>query len=244
MIGAVVVSLLVECTLVMSRAPNYDDYETDDYEGRIWRGNHTTHEKHPYFAAIVAGTGQEDYLCGGAFVTSEMVITAGHCVFGKIPSRVTIKYGINELYGTPGKQMKAQAIYIHPKFDNKFTSSNPNMLPDIALVKLKGSIDDKAMLINLPEPGEDENYVNRWSSTLVAMGASFNGEKNYDLKAVRTKLILSPRCWPHTDTKLTVCAFGDYSGYRTCPGQLCPADAFIFSHRSIILLFQVTQALR
>ena len=213
--------LLVQCVFTMDEADDQADYSWDEDEDtpRMWRGNVTSYKKHPYFAAVQGRgfLGFKTSNCGGFFVTRYMVITSGHCVHDWSTEDIVVKYAINHADSSSGYEHKVAAKYIHPDYIHHLQNA------DIALLRLREPVSSSGLLINLPEPGEDEAYIDtERRSTLVAMGSSFGNDRGNIMKEASIKLFRRAPCLESKSSahlkRFRVCAMGDDGGYQTCPG--------------------------
>ncbi|MCY1077028.1 S1 family serine peptidase [Archangium lansingense] len=91
------------------------------------------------------------HFCGGVIYNSKTVITAAHCVAGRQPSEISVRY--NSLYhGSGGALVSVSSIVVHPSY-NFSTIDN-----DIALIKLSSAMtlgSTQAKAVKLPAPGSD-----------------------------------------------------------------------------------------
>jgi secreted trypsin-like serine protease len=98
---------------------------------RIVGGSEAYTGQFRFAAAINVQTSNSKFFCGGALLTNEWILTAGHCVDGA--TLFTIQLGSNSLTGDdPNRVTVATSDYIlHPDF-------NPSTLEnDVGLIKLR-----------------------------------------------------------------------------------------------------------
>jgi trypsin len=93
---------------------------------KIVGGSETTIAQYPWQAALVFSPSEEEpgdahdrQFCGGSLVTSRIVITAAHCVFGMSASEIHVVLGRTTLSTSEGAEIPAQALsyrsnYNHP----------------------------------------------------------------------------------------------------------------------------------
>jgi trypsin len=96
---------------------------------KIVGGSETTIAQYPWQAALVfspaAAPGDDAHerqFCGGSLVTTRIVITAAHCVFGMSASDIDVVLGRTTLSTSEGAEIPAQALsfqsnYNHPALD-------------------------------------------------------------------------------------------------------------------------------
>ena len=166
----------------LGRQRGQQEKQTD----RMWKGIHTTYEKHPYFAIITYEQmkSKHETSCGGAFITPQIVITAAHCLEGHRRDRLGVRYGTSKGEHTDGHSkdlgkgidVKISGLYIYPEYRN-ITEA------DLALVRLQKPIKHTDFLIRLPESQENDwDLVGKFNVSVVAMGLSYGNDPGLIMK--------------------------------------------------------------
>ncbi|KAL1461117.1 hypothetical protein WDU94_013048 [Cyamophila willieti] len=122
-------------------------------EGRVVGGEDSDPAEWCWQVALINSLNQ--YLCGGALIGTQWVLTAAHCVTNIVRSgdAIYVRVGDHDLtrkYGSPGAQtLRVATTYIHHNHNSQ-TLDN-----DIALLKLHGQADlkDGVCLVCLPARG-------------------------------------------------------------------------------------------
>lgn len=94
-------------------------------DGRIIGGTFTSIEHHPYQASVLRyGT----HFCGGSLYREDIVVTAAHCIKGRVPVRdFSIRVGSNNKY-EGGQIIKARSFKFHPLFDNNTRANDVGVI--------------------------------------------------------------------------------------------------------------------
>lgn len=99
---------------------------------RIINGQETSSKKFPWIVSIAYYTlGVYLPFCGGSVISSEHIITTGHCVRNYDPKEIFIIGGSSS--GLP-KIFGISSIFVHPLYPS-------NLFYDLALIKINGSFD-------------------------------------------------------------------------------------------------------
>lgn len=100
-------------------------------DGKIVGGVETTIEQHPYQVSIQR---EGEHICGGSLYKDNIVVTAAHCLQGKIKTKdLTVRVGSTK-HNKGGKIIGIRAYKNHPDY-NPYFSNN-----DIAIMKLKEKV--------------------------------------------------------------------------------------------------------
>ncbi|XP_054263272.1 protein masquerade isoform X2 [Macrosteles quadrilineatus] len=140
--------------------------------GRVVGGEDADPAEWCWQAALINSLNQ--YLCGGALIGTQWVLTAAHCVTNIVRSgdAIYVRVGDHDLtrkYGSPGAQtLRVATTYIHHNHNSQ-TLDN-----DIALLKLHGQAElrDGVCLVCLPARGVSHTAGKRCTVT----GYGYMGE--------------------------------------------------------------------
>ncbi|KAL0269771.1 UNVERIFIED_CONTAM: hypothetical protein PYX00_007394 [Menopon gallinae] len=161
-----------------SRPPVYSKYvcgvkgTSRTRAGRVVGGEDADPSEWCWQVALINSLNQ--YLCGGALIGTQWVLTAAHCVTNIVRSgdAIYIRVGDHDLtrkYGSPGAQtLRVATTYIHHNHNSQ-TLDN-----DIALLKLHGQAElkDGVCLVCLPARGVSQAAGKRCTVT----GYGYMGE--------------------------------------------------------------------
>jgi kallikrein len=164
-----------------SLVPSVDTPETNKYvcgvkgtyrSGRVVGGEDGAPGEWCWQVALINSLNQ--YLCGGALIGTQWVLTAAHCVTNIVRAgdAIYVRVGDHDLtqkFGSPGAQtLRVATTYIHHNHNSQ-TLDN-----DIALLKLHGEADlkDGVCLVCLPARGTSQSAGKRCTVT----GYGYMGE--------------------------------------------------------------------
>ncbi len=117
------------------------------------------------FAATGALTNFSQPFCTGTLVTTDLVLTAAHCVAQMTPS--AIEFAIGSLPSDPGVKSQVEGVAVHPLWNGVVQDGN-----DLAILRLATPINDIAPVIL--ELSDAQEFVGS-EMTLVGYGSLQDG---------------------------------------------------------------------
>ncbi|XP_011501548.1 PREDICTED: trypsin-7-like [Ceratosolen solmsi marchali] len=200
-------------------SPGHVNEENQD-DGRIVGGYETSIEKHPYQVSLQY---RNDHICGGSIISSDWIVTAGHCVATYMNLRyLSVKAGTTSLKD-PGQVAKVQIIIAHENYTRRSTDN------DIALLRLEAPLELGPTVgpIELPPlDGEHERCLFFCDkATVTGWGVLESKGKPADrLRAVAVPLVSNAQCAklyePRPITERMLCAGHVYFGGKdACQGD-------------------------
>ena len=169
-----------------------------------------------------------EFSCGGTLISTTVIITAAHCVWGVQPAQLQLGFGSFDIRYNPEDgqvvYFNASQIIVHPLYFDYLG----NYGSDIALIEIEGSTE----LIDSISPIclEDQVVLARSSSDqalgiVVSLGRSGNEPQSEHLKLITIPMISDSKClerlrsdfWKYL-TIATFCA-GWANGTGVCNGD-------------------------
>lgn len=116
--------------------------------------------EYPWHAGLykLERAGIASYFCGGSLINQNTIVTAAHCLTESTgttsPDRVLVKMGTVDvnILGQYGRDYNVQQIQLHP--------NNINNQHDIALVRLRTTVDYTSYILPICYSKDNFNYVN------------------------------------------------------------------------------------
>ena len=143
-------------------------------EPRIVGGGPATVGEYPYFVSVQTATGS--HFCGGSLVSATRVLTAAHCVEGKLPAGLRVVIGRTALFeASQGIIRSISAINIHPSW------SSVTFRHDVAILTLASPVTNadntNAAIewLRLADPAESSLFEPDDPATVIGHGATSEG---------------------------------------------------------------------
>jgi secreted trypsin-like serine protease len=112
--------------------------EDQHLQGKIVGGTAVSDGKYTFVAALLdtsrGSTVFEQQYCGGTLIDRNSVLTAAHCVRGKIASRLRVTVGRTVLSSNQGQTRAVSRIFIHPRYNSTIKAY------DVAVLKLSSDV--------------------------------------------------------------------------------------------------------
>jgi len=187
--------------------------KSDKIHMNIVGGAEASHGEFPFIVSLQANyTG---HFCGGSLIKKNWVLTAGHCVSGKI-DKVVI--GLHDQTSTTNAEsIGVKRVIRHPNYDSETTDY------DFALLELAQDSRYEPIAVNTAEidiPASSRPII----ATVAGWGAT--NENSYDLPSLLQKvdvpLISMQNCNKNYNGVITdrmLCAGYDRGGKDSCQGD-------------------------
>jgi secreted trypsin-like serine protease len=199
---------------------------------RIVGGSEVSISQYPWQAAVVeAGSGDAHprQFCGGSLITTRIVITAAHCVYGSSASQIDVVLGRTQLSNTSeGVEIPVRAAAYQSNYNHPSESSDTPPRFDVGyLVLAKPSTQPRIQIAGASE-------ANLWSANVVehisGWGCTsepfiFNCSTSDKLRAAQVPIVGDSTCASPSvyggdfDESTMVCAGVLSGGTDTCNGD-------------------------
>jgi len=198
---------------------------TPELAVRVTGGEDADSHEWPWAAAIAYNVPEPEYLCGGALIHEQYVMTAAHCVLeknGTLNSNLAHVFLGHADFNDPcGAEVKIESATPHPDYSSKLS------INDIALLKLVRPVEMGPTINTLCLPSPDEKmediekpYVVGWGYTDVADGGEHEVSPNI-LQELELRVVPTNNCTEVYGEILQsqICAEGLSFGQDSCNGD-------------------------
>jgi len=241
--------ILIALTVVVSGhdGPHIGDLREilSNRTGKITGGSDADIANYPYMAALTIKTSALKYVpfCGGAFLDSETILTAAHCLEDVDASDIYVVTGVSDVSKIIGRQVKqAASIEIH----RRYRKTSLSLDWDIAIIKLTSPMASFTP-IGIVQEGSDDDAEGT-SCTLAGWGSVGDEEDAEQLQVGQFTVGSDRECrqfwrrynwqargrfrlfWVKSrqicaqDTTAAPC-FGDSGGPLVCNGKVAGLDS-------------------
>jgi secreted trypsin-like serine protease len=132
------IALLTTMAMTLLMATSVAMAATGDGGGSIVGGTDVPTGKYPFVVSILdktrGATAYEQHWCGASLLNKDHVLTAAHCVKGKLATNLRVAVGRTYLDSTQGQVRNVVRINIHPSYS--YVSSGY----DVAVLKLSSAV--------------------------------------------------------------------------------------------------------
>ena len=207
---------------------------------KIVGGSETTIAQYPWQAALVwspavrPGDAHKRQFCGGSLVTTRIVITAAHCVFGMSASQIDVVLGRTTLSTNEGAEIPAQALSFQSNYNHPSAFSDIPPRYDVGYVVLAQP--SAQPRIQIAGSGEESLWASGASERISGWGCTsdpsnlfgcpFSGPSGTDtLRHATVPIISDSTCGSGSvyggafDPSTMVCAGFLSGGVDTCNGD-------------------------
>merc|ERR1712033_24443 len=189
--------------------------------GRIVGGTEATPGEFPHQIMLLRGGVGGSLMCGGSLVSTNRVITAGHCCDGQSASRLGVRVGAHSLHGHDQDQadIAVTAVKNHEDYDS-WTIENDICMLDLAEDADFGS--DVIGAIDIPADGLE--YPAGTICTVSGWGTTTEGgHLAHNLMKVQVPVVSDADCrdaYGQNDiTDSMICAGLEEGGKDSCQGD-------------------------
>lgn len=178
---------------------------------RIVGGSSTSTDEHPWVVALTDAAGTP--YCGGALVGPGKVITAAHCVAGRLPGTVQVVAGRTDMRSDEGVVSRVLGIWVHPEY------RDPMQGDDVAVLTL----DRQPAYRAVPVSSDRGAYPPGAPATVLGWGYTAEGGPSSPvLQQADVPLWADQDCsatYPQYDPSAMVCAGQPEGGRDACYGD-------------------------
>ncbi|XP_022916954.2 CLIP domain-containing serine protease B4-like isoform X1 [Onthophagus taurus] len=178
--------ILLTCFIFFASAKNKTN--------RIIGGTYTSISNYPYHAVLEYwGQNRFEYLCGGALITWNHVLTAGHCCKDFQADKFRVLLGFDDYYNQiPNQMSNVNQIFVHPSYHKILNEP----IHDIAILKLTSQISPTKTVNVIRLPAFGSYPSSQYLSTITGFGKtkSSNSQPSPYLMKADVKIINNDVC--------------------------------------------------
>jgi len=184
---------------------------------RIVGGTTATASDNPFQVALLNRSVANNYdaqFCGGSLVKANVVVTAGHCVYGKTASQIQVLTGTRSL-SSGGTRRNVTSIAIHPSY-------NDNTLDyDVAVLTLSSSATGIPLAsLASSDPAAGTNLlVTGWGNTSATGGSYPTALRKATVPMISTTTCNGSSVYNGQITSRMICAGYLAGGIDSCDGD-------------------------
>jgi len=187
---------------------------------KIVGGEESAPDAWPWAVALVRSNNsnaKDGQFCGGTLIKPNWVLTAAHCVSGKVASRIDIVLGRHDLETNEGERIRAKRIIAHDEFDMEVLTN------DIALIELQKP--SKQVPLAYLTPSLENLTQPRTILTVIGYGTASEGADDIPgtLYQVNVPVVTQQVCQAsYSDNEIVdsmLCAGYSKGGKDSCQGD-------------------------
>merc|ERR1712127_86877 len=188
--------------------------------GKIVGGEDASYGEFPHQIMLLRGGPDGSLMCGGSLVSSNMVVTAGHCCDGQSANRLGVAVGSHKLHSMDFYQENIQVskVILHEDYDSF------NILNDICLLELESAAAMGSHVATIVFPSAGAEYDEGTMCTVTGWGTtSEGGNLANTLQKVEVPVVSDDHCrdsYGQNDiADSMICAGLERGGKDSCQGD-------------------------
>lgn len=197
-------------------------------QGRIYQGEPISKENIPWMVAVITSKGKSkrSSLCGGSIITSNVILTAAHCLMtrnGRYLKKVMVVYNYTLSLAGKNTALYAEKVIAHPTFVKRRA-----IVHDVALLKLPVDLEFNRYVKPVCLPTDKMDIAGK-SLVIAGWGITETGKGSKTLRYAEVIALTDEECQAqlrrtrNPDTRLrarpgpAICAFAIGTG--ACRGE-------------------------
>ncbi|XP_013097363.2 trypsin 3A1 [Stomoxys calcitrans] len=189
-------------------------------ENRVVNGTDSDITEYPFIVSMRNPSGSHS--CGASIIAPRWILTAAHCVSGRVASQLSIQYATTKISANGANVIGVKRIIMHEKYNPSDSYAN-----DIALLELTGSLvyNYKTIApVTLPDPYYEIDQVPEGVPGVLAgwgLNSTFGSIQTH-LQSVELKIYSDAECQRRHNNETTshhLCGGVDEGGKGQCNGD-------------------------